>query len=143
VSEAKYIEAYLDRIVVARQLRVIDAPSKKPQFEAEELASLHLQVEVVGSVTEDHQKCDVTAKVITIFSDEGSDVSPGDRISFKVPGCYKKPVRGKRLAPGVYWGYEYLAGAKYIEAHLDRIVAKWQLRVIDAPSVEPQFPVEP
>ena len=115
--------------------------------EARAKAPLHVQIDIakVSLPASTPGTCTVSGKVLRIFRDTPGTLSTGRVIEFPV-AC----SRAGEMVPvgGTIWqDADTLAAARFIEVYLDIVDSRYvpaldQARIIDAPSEEPQLPVE-
>lgn len=121
------------------------APEYYRQARAE--APYHVQVAIDKVTLPDSEigSCLVAGKVVETFKDEGGRLAPGVSVSFGV-ACYR--ANAEVPVGGVIWtGIEALEKARFIEVYLVEDgqgfdVALWNSRIVEAPTEEPQFPVD-
>jgi len=121
------------------------APEYYRQARAE--APYHVQVAIDKVTLPDSEigSCLVAGKVVETFKDEGGRLAPGVPVSFGV-ACYR--ANAEVPVGGVIWtGIEALEKARFIEVYLVEDgqgfdVALWNSRIVEAPTEEPQFPVD-
>ena len=115
--------------------------------EARAQAPYHIQVAIddVTVPAKTPGDCQVSGKVVEIFRDTSGKLSNDQSIVFPV-ACIDSDDRA--FPGGTIWtNVDKLKNAHFIEVYLVDTdngfdTAKWQSRIIDKPSPEPQFPVE-
>ncbi|HET6322403.1 MAG TPA: hypothetical protein VFF87_10170 [Hyphomicrobium sp.] len=121
------------------------APEYYRQARAE--APYHVQVAIKKLTLPDSEigSCLVAGTVVETFKDEGGRLPVGTPVSFGV-ACYR--ANAEVPVGGVIWTrLEALEAARFIEVYLVEDgtgfdVALWNSRIVQAPTDEPQFPVD-
>lgn len=115
--------------------------------EARAEAPFHIQVAVEDVTVPDTTPgdCTVSGKILRIFRDTPGTLADDQQITFPI-ACNRSD---SEVFPGpVLWtATQELTDARYIEVYLVEgehglATAKWQSRIIEEPSSQPQLPVE-
>lgn len=110
-------------------------------------AAYHVQVAIDGVKVpaETPGACEVSGKIVQIFRDTQGNLKDGETISFPID-CIRSDAEAFP-GPAQWTGVNELDDARFIEVYLNDEddglkTARWQSRIIEEPSPNPQLPVE-